>query len=234
MSETFNPLDKLHLAESIERALLDRPCQALPPDTFTGAGIYALFYSGDYALYHQIAAPDCEGEPIYVGKAVPSGSRRGGFLSAEPGRALLRRLAEHGDSVRAHQAWGEENGEPHLRTEDFACKFLLLDDVWIPLGEAILISRSEPVWNTVVDGFGKHTSGSGRERGKRSLWDELHPGREWALREQDAKLSKGEIEALVAAHLAARAKLAEPPEVSEDELAAVEEVAAAEDVVEGV
>jgi hypothetical protein len=234
VSESFNPLDKIHLAESIERALLDQPCQSLPPERFDGAGIYALYYSGAYALYAPIAAPDCAGEAIYVGKAVPSGSRRGGFLESNPGKALLNRLTEHAESIRANEAWGVENAGAHLRLADFSCKVLLLDDVWIPLGEAILISRSEPVWNRIVDGFGKHVSGKGREQGKRSLWDELHPGREWALREQEAKWSKGEIETFVALHLEARANLIEPPSVGEEELAAVEEAASTEDVVEGV
>jgi hypothetical protein len=232
--EAFNPLDKIHLAESIERALLDQPCEALPPERFEGAGIYALYYSGDYDLYAPITVADCGGEPIYVGKAVPSGSRRGGFLKSNPGRALLNRLAQHAESIRANEAWGVENDEPHLQLDDFTCKVLLLDDVWIPLGEAILISRSEPVWNRIVDGFGKHVSGKGREQGKRSLWDELHPGRAWALREQKAKWSKGEILTRVALHLEARAKLSEPTAVEEEELTALEQAASTEDFVEGV
>ena len=40
--------------------------------------------------------------PIYVGKAVPAGARKGGFgLGADPGSALFRRLKEHaGRSTR--------------------------------------------------------------------------------------------------------------------------------------
>jgi len=43
--QSYNPLDKLHLGESVARALLAQPVVVLPPPTsFVGAGIYALYY----------------------------------------------------------------------------------------------------------------------------------------------------------------------------------------------
>jgi len=32
------------------------------------------------------------------------------------------------------------------------------------------------------DGFGNHDPGSGRYNQKRSVWDQVHPGRSWATR----------------------------------------------------
>ena len=48
--------------------------------------------------------------------------------------------------------------------------------------EAGLIRRFEPLWNTVIDGFGNHTPGVGRFDQAKSGWDVLHPGRTWAER----------------------------------------------------
>jgi hypothetical protein len=185
----FNPLEKRNLAESIERELLSRPCIPLAPSTFPGAGIYAIYYSGAFAPYAPISGPECE-LPIYVGKAVPAGSRRGGFLDAVPGNALSNRLRDHAASVSA---------ATNLEADAFRCRYLLVDDIWIPLGEALLISHFKPVWNQVIDGFGKHASGAGRTGGRRSMWDELHPGRPWATGEQPATRTVAELTELIAA-----------------------------------
>ncbi|MBN8734395.1 MAG: Eco29kI family restriction endonuclease [Acidobacteria bacterium] len=80
----------------------------------------------------------------------------------------------------------------NLRLEDFYCRFLAVDDVWIALGERLLIAMFAPLWNRVVDGFGNHDPGRGRDRGKKPAWDVLHPGRTWA-----AKLQPGKDEAAI-------------------------------------
>lgn len=110
--------------------------------------------------------------PIYVGKAVPAGARKGGFgLGLSPGTVLFKRLEEHAESIR--QA-------TNLKLEDFKCRFLVVDDIWIPLAESLLIEMFSPAWNKIVDGFGNHNPGSGRHGQRRSSWDVLHPGRSWA------------------------------------------------------
>ena len=53
----------------------------------------------------------------------------------------------------------------------------------------MLISRFEPLWNKLVDGFGNHDPGKGRYQQKKSAWDLLHPGRPWAERLQANPLS---------------------------------------------
>lgn len=114
--------------------------------------------------------------PIYVGKAVPAGARKGGLgLDVAHGQALYKRLAEHAESIKAAS---------NLEITDFYCRFLVVDDIWIPLAESMLIERFKPVWNRVLDGFGNHDPGKGRYNGMMPQWDCLHPGRAWAERLQ--------------------------------------------------
>ena len=80
--DPFNPLDKRNLAESVACAMLQRPISKLPPNPFIGAGIYAIYYTGNFPMYEKIAIKNRNGsfaQPIYVGKAVPAGARKGGF-----------------------------------------------------------------------------------------------------------------------------------------------------------
>lgn len=172
----YNPLDKQHLGESVADAMLARPVEPLPPaEPFVGAGIYAIYYVGDFQAYAPLVARNRNrsfAAPIYVGKAVPKGARKGGYgLGASPGAVLFSRLGEHAQSV---------NQAVNLRLEDFFCRYLAVDDIWVPLGEALLIETYSPVWNVVVDGFGNHDPGGGRRNQQRSPWDMLHPGRAWA------------------------------------------------------
>lgn len=173
----FNPLDKKNLGASVAEALLTKevhPLGQLP--AFDGAGIYALYYTGDFKAYEQVSRLNANGQfmlPIYVGKAVPKGSRVGSTTGVPAGRVLYNRLKEHGDSIRAAS---------NINVDDFHCRFLVVDDIWIPLGESLIISRFTPVWNSLVDGFGNHAPGKGRLAGMRPRWDVLHPGRGWAER----------------------------------------------------
>jgi hypothetical protein len=207
--QPYNPLDKIHLGESVVRALLECPAVALPPAaSFVGAGLYALYYAGNFPAYQSIAEQNRENawaRPIYVGKAVPAGSRKGGYgLGASPGDVLYRRLCEHASSNKqprsklrgikrkkhclgAKQALGNRTLQgiqqaTNLALSDFRCRYLVVDDIWIPLGESLLISKFLPLWNHHLDGFGNHDPGSGRYNQRRSPWDEVHPGRPWAAR----------------------------------------------------
>ena len=202
----FNPLDKRHLGESVGQAMLRQPVvplENLAP--FNGVGIYAIYYVGDFSAYGVIA--ECnKGDqfraPIYVGKAVPGGARKGGDLQASPKRELHKRLTEHRDSL-------EQAANLDLR--DFHCRYLLVDDIWIPLGESLLIAKFNPVWNKLVDGFGNHNPGAGRHKGLRPRWDVLHPGRPWAERLQSRLETADHIAAEVRNYLSANP----PPENDE-------------------
>lgn len=181
--ETYNPLDKQHLAESIRNAMLQRPVHGLDQiENFDGAGIYAIYYHGDFDLYKPISARNQAGAaelPIYVGKAIPPGNRRGVLdPRAKVGDPLCKRLKEHAESIRLSE---------NLKIEHFDCRYLVVDDIWIPLGESLLIQTFKPLWNVALDGFGNHDPGSGRRLQKRSPWDTLHPGRSWASRQAHAE-----------------------------------------------
>lgn len=192
----FNPLDKSNLGESVADAAMNTPVQHLPPEPFIGAGVYMLYYVGNSPLYTQLAERNRGGKfqsPIYVGKAVPAGARKGGFaLDVDHGTALLKRLTEHSDSISAVN---------NLELEDFYCRFLVVDDIWIPLAESLLIEKFVPVWNRVLDGFGNHDPGKGRHSGKMPYWDCVHPGREWAYRLQPCAYTKQELEEKVISYL---------------------------------
>ncbi len=196
----FNPLDKKNLGASVAEALVGRkaePLGKLAP--FMGAGIYAIYYHGSFEVYEPIAAPNrADPErpvvPIYVGKAVPSGSRKGRALD-DPLRsnALFNRLKEHADSIRA---------APNLSIDDFTCRYLVVDEIWIPLGESLMIAKFSPLWNQFIDGFGNHDPGSGRYQGLRPRWDVLHEGRGWAAKCKARPETADEILRDIRSHLA--------------------------------
>lgn len=174
----FNPLDKRNLGASVAEAMLASKVHSLGElEEFGGAGIYAIYYTGDLPAYAELTKRNKNGKfsaPIYVGKAVPAGARKGGGVAnGSVGKPLFKRLSEHADSVKAVL---------NLKIEDFHCRYLVVDDIWIPLGESLLIARYSPVWNALVDGFGNHDPGKGRYSGMRPRWDVLHPGREWAAK----------------------------------------------------
>lgn len=201
----YNPLSKRNLAESIVARLLQQPVQELQPPRFVGAGIYAIYYTGAFEPYAQIAAANRKAPtvPIYVGKAIPAGGRTGGEGFDTPhGNALSKRLSEHADSITA---------ATNLELEDFRCRWLVVDEVFIPLGESLLISHYKPLWNVVVGGFGNHAPGGGRKKGKKPMWDVVHPGRAWA-EELQAAVTKEQVLRRIAAH---QTVVTTPPSASE-------------------
>lgn len=188
VDETYNPLDKRRLGESVVQALLERAVLPLPPPAFKGAGIYALYYIGNFSAYSKMVNKNKNEQwaaPIYIGKAVPSGARKGGYgLGEDPGDVLYRRLREHAESIQQAE---------NLELRDFRCRYLVVDDIWIPLGESLLISMFTPLWNRILDGFGNHDPGAGRYNQQRSLWDVVHPGRQWAANLKPHSRSPDEV-----------------------------------------
>lgn len=176
MGGPYNPLDKMNLGRSVAEALLFSPVVPLAqiPDLI-GAGVYAIYYSGGFEAYGPVAEKNKNGvfeQPIYVGKAVPKGARKGGLaFDASKGRALRDRLRQHAGSI------GEAK---NLSLGDFHFRSLVVDDIWIPLGENMMIEQFRPIWNLVIDGFGNKDPGKRRATQYRSPWDVLHPGRQFA------------------------------------------------------
>lgn len=174
----YNPLDKRNLGASVAEALLGRKPRPLGElKAFHGAGIYSIYYRGPFPAYQRIAAlnqGDDPQAPIYVGKAITEGGRKGSPLSdGAKTKALYRRLKEHAESIQSVAG---------LELADFACRYLAVDDIWIPLGESLLIAKFSPLWNVFIDGFGNHDPGAGRYKGLQPRWDVLHPGRAWAAK----------------------------------------------------
>ena len=115
-AEEFDPLDYQTIAATVAAALLGNPVAPLPETTlFTGAGVYVIYYGGKFAPYAPISRTDV---PIYVGKAIPKGSRRGlGEIRSTLSPALFNRLKEHGESIDA---------ATNLRLIDFSCRYLVV------------------------------------------------------------------------------------------------------------
>lgn len=209
MIDPYNPLDKGNLARSIEDALLKQEPTALGSlGAIKGAGIYVLYYSGDFPAYAPLrcdpSAPRFD-RPIYIGKAIPSGGRKGGLgADAAQGSALLSRLRKHATSV---------SDARNLALEDFWVRYLVVDDIWIPLGENALIERFRPLWNGAIDGFGNNDPGRRRSTQYKSPWDVLHPGRGFADKRAMPNLSETILLERVADYLAGRQLRKLPREV---------------------
>ncbi len=124
---------------------------------FQSPGVYALYYSGKEPLYRpvSVARPLLASAPIYVGNAA----------------SLHGRLMDHIASVTAVS---------NLRLKDFWFRYLPMDNKILgPSAELLLIEEFNPVWNTVLTGFGNHDpGGSCRRNQSSSLWDTVHPGRQ--------------------------------------------------------
>ncbi len=173
----YDPLSRSNLGRSVAEAMLEStalPLRNLP--RFAGAGIYAIYYKGPFPAYAELSRRNSAEfrAPIYVGKAIPEGGRKGGSETKAPSPyALHKRLkSDHEKSIL--------KATSTLNIDDFFCRYLVVEDIWIALGENLLIARFRPIWNLLVDGFGNHAPGGGRGKGMRPRWDVLHPGREWA------------------------------------------------------
>ena len=169
MTQLYDPLSYESLAKNVVSELLSRPLNPLPPEVFQGPGVYAIYYREPLDYVDDLAEV-----PIYVGKAVPAGTRKGGKArSPVEERPLHRRLREHAKSVGQAE---------DLILEAARCRHLPVYPVWISLAERFLLTEFQPVWNTLLDGFGNHDPGRGRRASARSRWDTVHPGRPWAAR----------------------------------------------------
>jgi hypothetical protein len=170
--------------------LIRSPIYQLPPPVpFMDAGVYAIYYKGDFELYAKLAQTNSADPipPIYIGKAVPPGWRTARASVSEDFESLYNRLREHTRSIEQAQ---------NLRVDHFNCRFMILENdesSLIGTVEAELIRRYRPLWNSIIDGFGNHDPGSGRYNQRVSEWDTLHPGRSWAKKLKGGSPSIEEI-----------------------------------------
>lgn len=174
----FRSPDFIRVVDEAFSFFTNSPTHPLPPlNSFEGAGVYALYYVGDFEPYAKIAKANQREltKPIYAGKAVPPGWRQGRNTNAVAS-SLFNRLREHSASIQSTQ---------NLNVADFQCRFMILEGQesnLISTVESELIRRFTPLWNSVIDGFGNHDPGSGRYNQSPSEWDILHAGRVWANR----------------------------------------------------
>ena len=167
----FDPTDPSTAGRIVALTLVaqDRhPLSAVP--SFYGAGVYAIYYKGEYEPYKFLSGSE---HPIYVGKADPDISAAKDVVSQGPKVSL--RLQEHAKNIR--------KAASTLNINDFECRFLIVQTGFQKSAEDYLIKLFKPIWNSetkICFGLGKHGDSSTTRANKRSPWDTLHPGREWA------------------------------------------------------
>lgn len=226
-SDVYNPLEKINLARSIEQELLARPLTSLSDlDDIKGAGVYVIYYVGGFPAYGPNAGidpADPAALPIYIGKAIPKGGRKGGVSekTSAQGNALRDRLKQHAASI---------DECANLELAEFLVRYLVVDDIWIPLGENMLIGTFKPVWNRAIDGFGNKDPGKRRKTQMTSPWDVLHPGRKAAINSTaNPDLTTALLLQRIADHFAGRPLTKLPKAVEE---AQAEEQAEAEEAAD--
>ncbi len=179
--EFFNPLSFTALSESLERALMRSelyPMTTVQDESFPGYGIYALFYQGDFPAYHRLSEQNRKNPgswPIYIGVSSPK-TQKGTQWKAEDVDNIQTNL-KGGLSERVKHHAKSISEATNLDINDFQCKLLTLSFIWAPVAESAMIAAYEPIWNSYLRGFGNHSQGKGRDNGKQTLWDTLHPGR---------------------------------------------------------
>lgn len=165
-AKPYNPLHEDELGKAVTRELESRPLSPLPPNAFLGTGLYALYFHGTHPAYADLVGTEV---PIYVGKAEAGSGRHGRLEDPTASNRLFRRMCKHAASIEASE---------NLRLSDFACRYLVMSDAWIVLGEQGLLRSYQPLWNLVITGFGNNPPGAGRMRQVASRWDTMHPGRD--------------------------------------------------------
>lgn len=161
MSENFNPLDdkniqKLFLSELDNKEFKTFDCI----QSVTGQGVYVIWAS-------ELPYDFDKEKPVYIGKAVSPGGRKGdtGRFTSSP---LKKRLLEHMKSIQK---------ATNLNVANFKFKTISLDEHWTVYAEQLFIKTLNPLWNKNYDGFGNHAVGATRSEQKSSKWDATHPGR---------------------------------------------------------
>ena len=148
-----------------------------------GAGVYALYYTGDHPLYASVSGTET---PIYVGKADPARGAGRDVRTHED--TLTRRLLDHRRQIRMAEAYAlddpgavEAAGAHPLLVEHFECRKLVCAAGVQLTAEGRLIGLFRPIWNSDFDvAYGVSKHGDRQRKHPKSPWDVLHPGRDWA------------------------------------------------------
>ena len=130
----------VELVKDAVRFFNGTPIHALPPaDSFSGTGVYALYYTGQEGIYSHYGTLNrlAYGHPIYVGKAVSKGWRQARVSDCpdKQSKELVSRLRQHSRSIDVAS---------DLELSDFMCRFVIFEDSgsdMISTIEAALIKR---------------------------------------------------------------------------------------------
>jgi hypothetical protein len=180
---SFDPFEPQTAGRMVALALLAQPREPLDavPDAY-GSGIYAIYYIGDHPFYKEISKTET---PIYVGKADPS--LPDANTPRQQGNKLTGRLREHAKTIRTVEAFAKANALPEgvypIESADFVCRRLVCATNAQLVAEVHLIRMFRPLWNSETKacfGMSKHGDNAETRSNKRSPWDVVHPGREWA------------------------------------------------------
>lgn len=181
-SGTFDPSDPKVVGRMVSLALLAQPLVRLAEIRPSyGSGVYAIYYTGDHPLYTGIAGSET---PIYVGKADPATDDAS--TTREQGAKLTARLLEHAGTIATAAGYANQlaDGLHPIRLEDFLSRRLVCATNAQLVAEKHLIRTFWPVWNAETKacwGMSKHGDAASTRANKRSPWDVVHPGRQWAL-----------------------------------------------------
>lgn len=173
--------------------------EGLLKNPFLGSGVYAIYYegcdpdagyasSGGVTAYGPIRRTET---PIYVGKSDPANPYAEDTVSQRD--RLYGRLKEHSKSI-------QKGGLP---LSHFSYRFATVQSGLQAAVEDFLIRFFRPIWNKevgIVHGFGKHGDSAKTRGNKRSPWDTMHPGREWAADTKENQVERAGIEANIAEH----------------------------------
>lgn len=181
---TFDPFEPKTVGRMVALALLAQPLVPLSavPDAY-GSGIYAIYYTGTHPLYAAISGTET---PIYVGKADPK--EPDASNPREQGNKLTGRLHEHAGTIGEAERYARSGQLPEglhpIRLADFKCRRLVCATNAQLVAEVHLIKMFWPLWNSETKacwGMSKHGDAAVTRKNKRSPWDVIHPGRDWAL-----------------------------------------------------
>lgn len=158
------------------------PLVEVEKSRFFGSGVYAIYYIGDdVESYIPLSRSET---PIYLGKAVPNDSAA--EIAHDQGSGLWERLKKHRNNI-------DKGG---LRSSDFLYRYAIIQSGMEGAVEDFMIRLFKPVWNKemkICAGFGKHGDAAETRKNKRSKWDTMHPGRDWANATTDDQRSRDQI-----------------------------------------
>jgi len=180
---TFDPSDPKVVGRMVALALLAQPQVSLASiSPAYGSGVYAIYYKGNHPLYERISGTET---PIYVGKADPA--KDDASNPREQGSKLTGRLLEHASTIETAEAYGKDGlaaGLHPISLSDFTCRRLVCSTNAQLVAEKHVIQMFWPLWNSETKacwGMSKHGDAATTRANKRSPWDVVHPGRQWAL-----------------------------------------------------